>query len=206
MWVTSQAKVIDNGLTHAVRGTDPCHRCRWRNLCPCQDHGLVTATISLFRAGCEPRPWWKWPRGWWFSWTARSCRRRISGTRRAFRRQPGVALYDLCVVFVEFEKLLYLFTGGDLRLVGLFPNLPQNLLAMSLHKVCRPGFSKRGRGRGPAPQGGGTRGGGWLGILCYFGWDQLSDSILPSMALLMYPWRRPLVSSKSQVSKMYSTL
>ena len=29
-------------------------------------------------------------------------------------------MYDLCVVFVEFEKLLYLFTGGDLRLVGLF--------------------------------------------------------------------------------------
>ena len=29
-------------------------------------------------------------------------------------------MYDLCVVFVEFEKLLYLFTGGDLRLVGVF--------------------------------------------------------------------------------------
>lgn len=29
-------------------------------------------------------------------------------------------MYDLCVVFVEFEKLLYLFTVGDLRLVGLF--------------------------------------------------------------------------------------
>ena len=51
-------------------------------------------------------------------WTARSRRRRISVTRRAFRRQQGVAVYDLCVVFVEFEKLLYLFTGGDLHLVG----------------------------------------------------------------------------------------
>lgn len=31
----------------------------------------------------------------------------------------------MCVVFVDFEKLLYLFTGGDLLLVSLFlPNLP----------------------------------------------------------------------------------
>lgn len=29
----------------------------------------------------------------------------------------------MCVVFVEFEKLLRFFTGSDLRLVGLFSKL-----------------------------------------------------------------------------------